>query len=317
MTVLGESAGGSSIMHQITAFGGAKAPFQKAIMQSPGFSVTPGNAEQEAVMQSVLSQAQTLVSGNVTDVAALRNLDSKTLTALNYIVVARSEYASFTFGPVVDGTFAPNLPGVLLLENKFDSSVEVMTAHNSNEGIVFTSPFIDTEAEFATAVDNLFSTATNETIDYVLDTLYPAVYDGTYGYTTVNQRTSRLVAELSFTCNTRYLNTAFSNETNSYYFAIPPGLHGEDIAYTFFNGDTTTLNDGLAVNSTVANILQKFITNFATSKDANPNGPGLPYFPKYQDNSTVLVLDLAAQGQLVVDDTANERCAWLQNALYI
>ena len=38
VTVMGESAGGGSIMHQITAFGGLNgpAPFQQAILQSPG-----------------------------------------------------------------------------------------------------------------------------------------------------------------------------------------------------------------------------------------------------------------------------------------
>ncbi|CAG8976122.1 hypothetical protein HYALB_00002403 [Hymenoscyphus albidus] len=316
VTVLGESAGGASIMHQITAFGGAKAPFQKAIMQSPGFSVTPADAQQEAVYNTVLSDAQSLISTNITDVSALRALDSKTIAALNYIVIARSEYSSFTFGPVVDGTFAPKLPGVLLEEGKFDSSVEVMTAHNSNEGIVFTSPFLDTEDEFKAALENQLSTATTDAIDYITNTLYPAVYNGSYPYTNVNQRATLFAAELSFTCNTRYLNTAFSNETSSYYFAVPPGLHGQDIAYTFFNGDTTTLNDGSPVNAATANLLQKYIANFATSESADPNGPGLPYFPVYGNNATVLVLDLAAQGQLAVDSAANGRCAWLQKALY-
>jgi len=39
VTVFGESAGGGSIMHQITAYGGANgsAPFQQAIPQSPGW----------------------------------------------------------------------------------------------------------------------------------------------------------------------------------------------------------------------------------------------------------------------------------------
>ena len=39
VTVIGESAGGGSIMHQITAFGGlnGRAPFQQAVLQSPGF----------------------------------------------------------------------------------------------------------------------------------------------------------------------------------------------------------------------------------------------------------------------------------------
>lgn len=41
VSVMGESAGGGSIMHQITAFGNQQgpAPFQQAIMQSPGLYV--------------------------------------------------------------------------------------------------------------------------------------------------------------------------------------------------------------------------------------------------------------------------------------
>ena len=39
VTVIGESAGGGSILHQITAFGGFQGPvpFQQGVLQSPGF----------------------------------------------------------------------------------------------------------------------------------------------------------------------------------------------------------------------------------------------------------------------------------------
>jgi carboxylesterase type B len=97
-------------MHQITAYGGANgsAPFSQAILQSPGFNPIPGNAEQEATFESVLSQAQDLISTNVTSVSALRDIDFSTLAGLNTIVVARSApYGTFTFGPTVDGTFVP------------------------------------------------------------------------------------------------------------------------------------------------------------------------------------------------------------------
>jgi hypothetical protein len=90
-------------------------------------------------------------------------------------------------------------------------------------------------------------TADNATLSYILDTLYPAVYDGTYPYTTIFECVSLLTAEIPFTCNARYVDLACGNETYSYYFTVPPGLHGEDIAYTFFNGDVTTSDDGLPV----------------------------------------------------------------------
>lgn len=319
MTVLGESAGAGSIMHQITAYGGAQgsAPFSQAILQSPGFPPVPGNAEQEATFQSVLTQAQSLISSDITDVAALRDVDFETLAGLNTIVVARSApYGTFTFGPVVDGTFVPAMPGKLLLEGKFDSSLNIMVGHNSDEGLEFTSPFLTTEALLEENLESVFPTATNDTISYMLNTLWPAIYDGSYGYTTLFERASVITAEVSFTCNTRFLDLAFENLTHAYYFTVPPGLHGEDIAYTFFNGDTTTSDDGLPVNATVATTLQKYITNFATSECGDPNGDDVPFFPFYQGNSTTLVLGDEGLGALVKDTTANERCGWLMQALY-
>ncbi|KAH7390187.1 Alpha/Beta hydrolase protein [Cadophora sp. MPI-SDFR-AT-0126] len=320
VTVMGESAGAGSIMHQITAYGGSNgsAPFSQAIMQSPGFSPVPGDAQQVATYKSVISQAQSLISADVTDVASLRALDFETLAGLNSIVVARSApYGTFTFGPAVDGTFVPKLPGVLLSEGKFDTEINVMVSHNSDEGLQFTSPFLTTEAAVASNLKEVFPTANNETISYILDTLYPTVYDGTYPYTSLFGRASLITAEISFTCNTRFLDVAFQNETYAYYFTVPPGLHGGDIAYTFFNGDTTTLNNGLAVQPAIAIAMQKYITNFAMSPTGNPNGRGVPYFPQYQSNSTTMVIGLEGIGDVTVDTTANERCAWLMEGLYV
>ncbi|KUJ09769.1 alpha/beta-hydrolase [Mollisia scopiformis] len=319
VTVIGESAGAGSIMHQITAYGGAigSAPFSQAILQSPGFPPVPGDAEQEATFQSVLTQAQSLIASNITDVAALRDVDFDTLAGLNTIVVARSApYGTFTFGPVVDGTFVPAMPGKLLLEGKFDSSLNVMVGHNSDEGLEFTSPFLTTEALLEANLEAVFPTADNDTITYMLDTLWPAVYDGTYPYTTLFERASLITAEVSFTCNTRYLDLAFDNLTHAYYFNVPPGLHGEDIAYTFFNSDTTTSDDGLPVNATVATTLQKYITNFAMNDCGDPNGDGLPFFPLYQSNSTTMVIGDGGIGGVITDTTANDRCGWLMQALY-
>jgi carboxylesterase type B len=174
VTVIGESAGAGSIMHQITAYGGANgsAPFSQAILQSPGFPPVPGDAEQEATFQSVLTQAQSLISSDVSDVAALRDLDFTTLAGLNTIVVARSApYGTFTFGPVVDGNFVPAMPGKLLLEGKFDTTLKVMVGHNSDEGLEFTSPFLTTDALLEANLEAVFPTASNETIAYMLDTL--------------------------------------------------------------------------------------------------------------------------------------------------
>ncbi|KAA8566567.1 hypothetical protein EYC84_009115 [Monilinia fructicola] len=316
VTVLGESAGAGSIMHQITAYGSnGSVPFSQAILQSPGYPPVYSNAQQEATFQSVIKQAQALIGTNITSVSDLRNLDFSTLAGLNTIVTARSApYGTFTFGPTVDGTFVPELPAKLLLDGKFDTNVKVMTTHNSNEGAFFASPFFSTEADIAHNLIAVLPTISNSTIAYITGTLYPPVYNGSYPYTNIYERVSLITAEISFTCNTRYLNTAFLNETHSYYFTVPPGLHGEDIAYTFFNGDTTTLDDGLPVNATVAAVLQRYIMNFVVT--GNPNGDRVPFFPEYQSNATTVVIGSTGLGSLQTDTTANNRCEWWQQALY-
>jgi cholinesterase len=93
VTIIGESAGGGSIMHQITAYGGLKpVPFQQAIVQSPGFQMVPSATAQENVFQSFLSRA------NVSTLQEARNLSSEALQLVNYQMVGEAyPYGTFTF----------------------------------------------------------------------------------------------------------------------------------------------------------------------------------------------------------------------------
>lgn len=137
VTVMGESAGGGSIMHQVTAYGGigGPAPFQQAILQSPGWFPLPAENQQEDTLQQFLDVL------NVSSVEEARQLSSQKLIAANaYQVATKSSYGTFTYGPVVDGTFVPELPGKLLLEGRFDRNLRIMVGHNANEGLLFTPP---------------------------------------------------------------------------------------------------------------------------------------------------------------------------------
>src|SRR5438034_4691555 len=51
VTIIGESAGGGGVVHQITAYGGleGKVPFAQAVPQSPGWWPSGGNFDQEQV----------------------------------------------------------------------------------------------------------------------------------------------------------------------------------------------------------------------------------------------------------------------------
>lgn len=147
MTVIGESARGGSIEHQITAYGGqGGALFQQAILQSPGLRPKPDLAEQEAIFQKALSYASVISGKRISVVQDLAALSFTELFLTNYILVGAAEYGDFVFGPVLDGEPVPDLPGTLLLKGHFHHDLNIMVAYNSAEGLVFSSHSSKTSA---------------------------------------------------------------------------------------------------------------------------------------------------------------------------
>lgn len=304
VTVFGESAGGGSIMHQITAFGGLKGctPFKQAVLQSPAWQNIPSHAQQENTFQTFLKLL------NVSSIEEARQLPSEALFKANALQVLGSVYGTFTYGPVVDGLFAPDLPGKLLLQGSYDNTVNVMVGHNEDEGLLFADPAITTATAFNAYITMQFPGISAAAASYIENVLYPPTFDGSLGYKTNFQRLILALADASFTCNTNYLDRAFDNKTYAYQFSVAPALHGQDVPYTFFNGPNPAV-----VNPAIAVALQEYITSFAIN--GVPSGPGIPMFPMYGVNATEISLNATSIYEMR-DPTANARCLWWQKALY-
>ena len=189
VTVMGESAGGGSIMHQITAFGGLKgpAPFQQAVLQSAAFQNIVSNLQEQTVFENYLGLLK------VNTIEEARQLPFTALQTANIIQVANSSYGDFTFGPVVDGLFAPAIPGKLLLQGSFDKSLKLMLGHNADEGLVFTSPFITTDTLFNDFVLTAFPTISPGVANYVETVLYPPKMPGALALTGYSDEVGRAV----------------------------------------------------------------------------------------------------------------------------
>ena len=336
VTIVGDSSGGGSVMHQVTAYGGlkGKVPFQQAIAQSPGYQPIPGSVQQESIFRKTLQSASQITGRNISTLQELRGLSALDLYYTNCLAIAVPTYGLFTYGPVVDGKFAPRLPSELLLTGQFDHSLNLMLGHNADEGLLFTSPYVQNNSDFDNYVSSVFPSASEETVNYITEVLYPPVFDGSFGYTSQFRRLDLLFSELAFTCNTRYMDLAFANKTYSYLFSVPPALHGDDNQYrkylplsylinnslskhdnviVYFTGNTSTLDFGVPINSTLAEIFQHYVTSFVTT--GNPNRPGLPHWSQYGADSSVQ--NISFQGISPATDTvANVRCTWWQQALY-
>lgn len=287
--------------HQVTAYGGrGPALFRRAIIQSPGFPPAAPQEYQEGVAQKFLSLL------NVSSIEEARQLDSAVLIAANALQVAKAEYGATVYGPVVDGVFVPEPPSVLLATGRHARNIQIVAGHQANEAPGFTPPYIRSTADLRNYIQQHYIRINSSTLDYVVGVLYPEVYDGTYPYANCLERAFLLIAESVFTCNTNFLNKAFNNQSYAYEFQLPPALHGQDVRYTFYNGEA-----GVVVP--IAEIQQGYITNFVMT--GNPNGAGLPPFPMQDTNTSMNAWNITGV-KTVRDDTANERCIWWQQGLF-
>jgi carboxylesterase type B len=275
VTVMGESAGGGSILHHITAYGGRKAPFSQAVMQSPAFIPNPLKNQSETAFQKFLTAA------NVSTLEEARKLDSSVLQLASKIAQAEAFYGTFTFGPMPDGDFVPDLPGKLLLEGKFDKNLAILAAHNSNEAGHYAPPTAITSDDFSAYMQLYFPAISAEALAYLTETLYPPCYNDSQPYTTPFTRLDLAISDFTFVCSTSWLAHAFNNATHNYLFSVPPANHTQDVPYTFFNGANASVK-----NNTVAVIMQRYFAGFVENGD--PNRDGLPEWDTYGSQSAVM-----------------------------
>lgn len=248
---------------------------------------------------------------NATNLEEAQNATSEAAILANAQAVGAAPYTSFGYGPVVDGTLIRKHPSIALEDGDFDRSITVMTGHVTNESPSFAPPFVRTNNQLTSFLYGLFPTADPSAIDYIVRRLYPE-----QGL----NRTLEVVADIGFTCNVAYLSQAYNGKIYNYEFRVPPALHGSDLPYVFYNGpDLEDVSSGIydgpsgPVSVELAQVMQGYIVNFV--KHGDPNGPGLPKFPRGDEDAGMVTFGVDGVG-VAPDDTNNPRCKWLQSMPY-
>lgn len=317
VTVVGESAGAVSIWSQLTAFGSPNdtALMQRAVIQSPAQRPNSDAAAYATVFQQFAAAAK------VPSTSAARALDTAALQAINRATVGAAPFATLTYGPSVDGDFLPALQTELLAQGKFARNVDVIVAHNANEGLIFTDQRIQNNTGLAANLQGLMPSASPAQIQNII-AQYPEDFSGAQPYRTQLERLELVASEGLVTCNANALSRAYagtqgsmqglaSGGVNGYLFSVSPGIHALDTMYTFFNGPMTDIF-GNTVDTGVATQLQSTILNFAIT---GKKSAALPAPAGGAANATSL-LSLSPNGTAVVQDPANnQRCQVWQAGL--
>ena len=145
---MGESAGGGSIEHHLTALD-QRPVFTRAILQSPAFFPqylpTPHASiftdlstrwdDNQLQTQFYNFAAQAGCTANNT-VACLRGRPELTLALANNATVGPAPTGQFIYGPAIDNTFVPNMPGVQFMTGRYWGGIRVLVGHTQ-----YTTPF--------------------------------------------------------------------------------------------------------------------------------------------------------------------------------
>ncbi|KAI1770985.1 alpha/beta-hydrolase [Hypoxylon cercidicola] len=320
ITLMGESAGAASIVHHLTTFEDNDfSIFHGAIVLSPAWQF---NIDVVDGYIKTLDVASVVVDGNVTDKEDLRKLQTEHLKDINQAVVGAAPLGTFGYGPAPDGTYIGDIPQVGLYYGRIDPHLKLLISHTSNESIPFLPPPEDmvTDADVRAYVAASLPEATEEGLEELLtnDRLYPDAAHAdprrTYPWATPYERAARLASDVGFACTTRYLARARGNQTYNYVFAYPPGWHAGDLPYLFFNGDTSSPDNGLPVDAALAYELQDYVVSFARIGDPNGNFTTDVPFPVYGPEGKIL--ELSENGfEEGTDYLKGDRCDWIQKAL--
>lgn len=276
VTAMGESAGAGSILHHLTAEGGTLEPlFTKAILQSPAYEYMWDRAgTQEATFQDFATLANCTGGG----LTCLRAASTESLTTANTALNNNVVDGSFAVGPSADGSFVRQLAVLELASGNFAKNVESMIlSHTAAESVLFVDGHIETDAQFSTFLNSIFPNYTlTAGVNAIIEEFYPPTSTNDT-YATVSDRVEAFLRDSSFTCNTRYLTTAYgdANVWNMQY-SVSPGWHATDLIPTFFSPilawDTIVGDLAFAVVPLIAGIsvaYQSYFTSYVKTGDPN------------------------------------------------
>ncbi|KAF7375450.1 COesterase domain-containing protein [Mycena sanguinolenta] len=306
VTIWGESAGAGSVLQHVVANGGRTEPqlFRGAITSS---TFLPSQYQfndriPELLFSEVVAQANCTSATDA--LTCLRGVDPTTLQTVNTNINAAGFFGTFVMVPVIDGVFITQRPTLSLLEGKVNGKA-LLSVTNTFEGTRFVNQSaVVTAAQYALDLFPDFGTAQAKTVG--------ALYanDGNELF-----QVDAIQGESIFICPTYYLLNAFPGRSFKGEFAIPPGLHGDDVLYYFpgAEGLFPPFNNTAFIDA-FAQSFTSFIINQNPNIKVNPTTI-TPHWNTFDILHTEMLFNKTADNEPVVHaiTTSNallERCAF-------
>jgi para-nitrobenzyl esterase len=301
VTIFGESAGGGSVLALLAA-PSADGLYHKAIAHSPG-NIHQPSQDMVATLASQLSVEKSALAAK--------------LRALSVAEIVQLQATAGQTGGTVDGTVVTRSANAAITE-RGKAGVPLIAGSNLNEGTLFT--MLLPEQVWSALGPGLAMTVTSGRDPPA----YLKALATTYPNDTPKQNNERIWTDM-------FRHSAIATAQRAthagpggwlYQFNLPstkpmnglqPGAtHAAEIAFTFntFAGGKGPLNLYDATDPVVTDLAHRWSDTIITfARTGNPNGAGLPHWPRYsKDTRNTLLLDREAK--IVADLNPKQRQLW-------
>jgi para-nitrobenzyl esterase len=308
VTIAGESAGSLSVSAQMAS------PLSKNLIA--GAIGESGAIIYPTLAPVALAEAEEKGVKFATSLGASSLADLRAMPAQK-ILEAGSKLGISAFAATVDGYFFPKLPVDIYISGQ-QAHVPLLLGWNSEEmnyRMIMGGKELTTE-NYTKALQNLYGEKSGEALKY-----YPASNPEEMLKSATSLSGDRFIAYSTWKWYDSHLKTGGSAVYRYYYERPRPNMHDDkgnvpatgaahsaEIEYAMGNLPSNIVYDWKPEDYQISAVLQEYFANFI--KTGNPNGIGLPEWPKavYGKPAMVMHIDVNTRAEA---DQWQERYKWL------